>query len=465
MFYKGENMNQERIEKVLTNMLKTGGDFAEVFIEEKKSKMFDYVDSKLDSIKINSIKGVGLRLAKENDVYYASTNDFSDNNIDDIVTKLNKNIDSECQIKEVKLNKLKEYKKENKTHYTDQDIKDKMTEIDKLVRSKDKRITQVGISIQNIEQKVTIANQTGLYVSENRIRSIVYVKLFLKDGDKSCSHMYKYSKCKSLDGIDDIDFDKEIDEVLKEGLDKLYASPCLGKMMPVIIGPGFGGVIFHEACGHAMEATSVADGLSVLSNELNNKIASDKVTIIDDGTVEDEWGTNCIDDEGHPTQKNVLIENGVLKNFLIDELNNRKMKMKTTGSSRRESYRFAPTSRMNNTYLKGGTDSFEDMVKSIKLGLYAKNMGGGSVSTESGEFNFGCSVAYMIRDGKIAEPVKSACLIGNTKEILKQVEMVSPNTELSPGMCGSISGYVPVTVGQPYVKISSILVGGEESEG
>ena len=233
--------------------------------------------------------------------------------------------------------------------------------------------------------------------------------------------------------------------------------------MPVVIGPGFGGVIFHEACGHAMEATSVADGMSVLSHDLNKKVASDIVNIIDDGTLDKEWGSTKIDDEGCETKRNVLIKDGVLVGYLIDEINNRKMNMQVTGSGRRESYLFAPTSRMNNTYLLPGNDSFEDMIKSIKLGLYAKRLGGGQVSPVTGEFNFGCDLAYMIRDGKIAECVKSASLIGTTKEILQNVEMISDDLALGPGMCGSNSGSVPVNVGEPTIKVSSILVGGEQS--
>ena len=268
----------------------------------------------------------------------------------------------------------------------------------------------------------------------------------------------------SIDFLDLIDFDSVCKNLIKDGLDKLYAKPCIGGEMPVIIENGFGGVIFHEACGHAMEATSVAPGLSVLSNELNNQIANSKVSIVDDGTLPLEWGSTNIDDEGHETKSNMLIEDGVLKGFLIDELNNRKMNMKLTGSGRRESYRYAPTSRMNNTYLLPGTDTLKDMLKSIKLGLYAKSMGGGCVTPETGEFNFACNLAYMIRDGKIAECVKSASLIGTCKDILKNVEAVGDNLDLGQGYCGSISGSVPVNVGMPRIKVSKILVGGENEE-
>ena len=455
-------MNKEKIENILTALLATGGEFAEAFIEKKTTKVFDYIDNRLDSLEINNSSGIGLRLAKENDIYYGSTNDFSDDSINKIVSNLNKNINSNKILDKVTLQDLKEYKKDNITHYSNLDIKNKLQELNTIIRSKDEKITQVDLRVLNVEQNVTIANHTGLYACENRVRSRLFIIVNMQDGDLISSASYSKGLGTSLDFLDDINFAEVIDELIKEGNDKLYAKPCIGKVMPVVIGPGFGGVIFHEACGHAMEATSVADKLSVLSNDLDKTVASSKVTIIDDGTICDEWGSTQIDDEGMETQKNILIEDGVLKGFLIDELNNRKMHMQPTGSGRRESYMYAPTSRMNNTYLKPGNDSIEDMIKSIDLGLFAAKMGGGTVSTETGDFNFACDVAYMIRDGKLAEPVKSASLIGNTKEILKEVEMVSSNFKLGPGMCGSLSGWVPVNVGEPTIKVGHILVGGEE---
>ena len=234
--------------------------------------------------------------------------------------------------------------------------------------------------------------------------------------------------------------------------------------MPVVIAHGQGAVIFHEACGHAMEAQATAKNQSVLSGKIGQKIASDKVTIVDDGRLDGYWGSTNIDDEGNPTRENIVIENGILKKYFNDEINNRLLNMELTGSSRRENFRFAPVSRMNNTFLKPGTDKIEDMIKSIDFGLYAVELGGGSVDPETGNFNFACDTAYMIRDGKIAEPVKGATLIGNTTEILNNVEMVSDDFEYDSGNCGSSSGWVHVTMGQPTIKVSSILVGGDSND-
>ena len=457
-------MKKDRLESILEDMLSTGGDFAEIFMENKITTIFNYIDSNLDCYNVNFSNGLGLRLAKDSNVYYAATNDFNKKNINSIVDILKSNIKDKVIYTYVSLNRLKKYKNNHKTHYTNDDIKNLFNNLDKKIRSKDHRINQVNITLQNVKQDVTVARENGLFKNEERERTRLFIIISFKDEDKTCNISYSLGKTTSLDLLDEIKFDEIINELIKEGIDKLYASACPGGEMPVIIENGFGGVIFHEACGHAMEATSVADGLSVLSHDLNKKIASEKVSIIDDGTLFDEWGTTKIDDEGRETKRNVLIENGILKGYLIDEINNRKMKMKPTGSSRRESYIYAPTSRMNNTYLEKGTDTFEDMIKDIKLGLYAKKMGGGSVSPETGDFNFACDLAYMIRDGKLAECVKSASLIGNCKDILASVEKIGDNLSLGQGMCGSISGSVPVNVGMPRIKVSHILVGGEKSE-
>jgi TldD protein len=232
--------------------------------------------------------------------------------------------------------------------------------------------------------------------------------------------------------------------------------------MPVIIGPGFGAVIFHEACGHGLEATSVAPKLSIFTNLINRQVGTEKVTLIDDATLKGEWGSNIIDDEGAKTKKNILIENGVLKDFLIDRYSTILMNNKSNGCGRRESYEYAPTSRMSNTYLAPGTDSIEDMIKSIKHGIYCKKLSGGQVNTTTGDFNFGVDAAYEIIDGKLGERIKGVTLIGNGKDILNQVEMVGNDLNLGDGYCGSKSGMIPVTCGQPTIKVSKILVGGKE---
>ena len=243
-------------------------------------------------------------------------------------------------------------------------------------------------------------------------------------------------------------------------LTNLRADYCKAGQMTVAIENGFGGVIFHEACGHSLEATSVAIGASQMAGKLGQQIANPKVTAIDDGTIPSAWGSVNIDDEGNPTNRTVLIENGVLKNYMIDRLGSRRMGMPMTGNSRRESYAYEPTSRMTNTYIANGPDKNEDIIKSIEYGIYAASMGGGSVNPLTGAFNFSVSEGYMIRNGEICEPVRGASLIGKGSEILQDIDMVGQNMATGQGMCGSSSGSVPTDVGQPLIRVSKITVGG-----
>ena len=240
----------------------------------------------------------------------------------------------------------------------------------------------------------------------------------------------------------------------------LHAKNCPAGNMAVAIDNGFGGVIFHEACGHALEASAVAKGNSVFANKLGEQIASTKVTAIDDGTMPNAWGSLNIDDEGNKTQRNVLIENGILKGYMIDKLNGRRMNMAVTGSSRRQSYKFQPTSRMTNTYIAAGNDKADEIIKSIEDGLYAKKLGGGSVNPVTGEFNFSVQEGYLVKNGVIQEPVRGASLIGKGSEVLMDIDMVGDNFEVAQGMCGSSSGSIPTNVGQPMIRVKKMTVGG-----
>lgn len=459
-------MKKDYLEKLLNKLLSTGADFAEIYEETDHIKSYGYIDSKLDKISDNTTNGVGLRIANGNEIYYGFVSQDNLSDIDKLAKELTNNISSDTKFTDIKLDKLTSYDIDCKIKYQEYDenlIKKYMEDLDKTIRSKDERISQVSLNLLEREKNVTISNHTGLYKKETRYFTRFYVDVQFKDGDSSSNSKFNWASNKGLELLEK-DISKDIDVMVKYGIDKLYAKNCVGKEMPVILGPGFGAVIFHEACGHAMEAEATANNQSVLAGKIGEKIASDKVTIIDDGSIDGLWGTTKMDDEGVETQKNILIENGVLVNYLNDELNNRKLNMKLTGSSRRQNYKYPALSRMNNTYLKPGNDKIEDMIKSIDFGLYAVELGGGSVDPETGEFNFSCNTAYMIRNGKVAECVKGATLIGNTLDILNNIEMVSDNLEYGPGMCGATSGNVPVTIGQPTVKVSNILVGGNKDD-
>lgn len=241
---------------------------------------------------------------------------------------------------------------------------------------------------------------------------------------------------------------------------KLFADACPSGEMPVIIGNGFGGVIFHEACGHLLETTSVAKKASVFHDKMGEMIANSAVNAVDDGTLVNEWGSINIDDEGVETQRTQLIKEGQLTGFMVDKMGGLKTGYASTGSGRRESYKYAPTSRMRNTFIEPGNSSLDEMLAGVERGIYAKKMGGGSVQPGTGEFNFSVQEAYLIENGKITKPLKSATLISTGPKVLKEISMVGSDFELAAGMCGSVSGSVPTTVGQATLKVDNILVGG-----
>jgi TldD protein len=235
-------------------------------------------------------------------------------------------------------------------------------------------------------------------------------------------------------------------------------------MMPVILGSGWPGVLLHEAIGHGLEGDFNRKGSSVFSNRIGEKVANEKCTIVDNGTIENRRGSLTIDDEGTPTQETVLIEKGILKQYMLDKLNGKLMGMPSTGNARRESYAHIPMPRMTNTYMLNGKDQFDDMVSSVEDGVYAKNFDGGQVDITSGRFVFSANEAYLIKDGKITTPIKGATLIGAGDEVLHQISMVGNDLNLDPGIgtCGKEGQSVPVGVGQPSLKVDMITVGGTQ---
>jgi TldD protein len=231
--------------------------------------------------------------------------------------------------------------------------------------------------------------------------------------------------------------------------------------MPVVIGNAFGGVIFHEALGHLLETTTVAKRSSVMSDKLGEQVASDCVTYVDDGTTAHGWGSSEFDDEGARTERTVLIDKGVLKTYMADRVGALKTGYRPTGSGRRQDYTFAPTSRMRNTFITPGDTPKEALFEGVEFGLYAKAMGGGQVRPGSGEYNFAVDEGYLVRHGRIEEPVRGAMLVGKGPDSIRKIVAVSKDLETAPGMCGSLSGSIPVEVGQPHLLISEIVVGGE----
>lgn len=459
-------MDKKLLEEIINQTLSTGADFSEVYYEDVNNKKYYYTNTKLDSITTSHSKGTGIRVIKDNNTVYGASNNLSEENLLKLAEKLASNFNDTKKVDPISLKEESKFKTP-KVSFDDVSIdtkKELFKKIEETATKYSELITRVEVALLENSKLITIANSLGKLVKFNSIHSRLFVTIYAEANGKIES---SYWNIGNFGGLELLNFDKyeeKTKETCQNAIEKLDAIAVKGGYYPVILGPAFGGVIFHEACGHGLEATSVADNKSVFCNKLKEKVASDKVTLIDDGTIDNVWGSIIYDDEGNTPQKNTLIENGILKSYLVDYNNSLKMNHKITGSGRRESYKYAPTSRMTNTYLKEGTSTLEEMIKSIDYGFYCKTMNGGSVECETGNFNFSVDDAFLIENGKITKRVKGASLIGTSIDILNNVEMVGKDLELGVGYCGSKSGTVPVTVGEPHIKVSKILIGGKEND-
>lgn len=454
------------IEEVLSKALCTGGDFSEIFLEDTVRNNISMVNGKVDSSVSGRDFGIGIRIFKGLNSVYAYTNDASRESLLETAYKAACAIGSINNDRCVDVNLTERICSNiHPILYVPSTVSNfkKVKEMKKAyAAAKDysSEIAQVTVNYGDVDQKVMIANSEGLLTNDRRIRTRAFIQAVASNGIENQMGGQSPGRKMGFEIFDDINIEELARKASKTAVTMLHAPVCPAGKMPVVIDNGFGGVIFHEACGHALEASSVAKGNSVFAGKLGEKIASDKVTAIDDGIMPNLWGSINIDDEGTLARRNVLIENGILKGYMIDKLNSRRMNMEITGSSRRESYKFAPTSRMTNTFIAPGDDEENAIIASVDNGLYAKQMGGGSVNPVTGEFNFAVVEGYLIKDGKIDTPVRGATLIGKGSDILFNIDMVGKNLEHGQGMCGSSSGSVPTNVGQPMLRVSEITVGG-----
>ena len=457
-------INQQILEEVLSVAMSTGGDFAEVYAENTKYNTIQLVDGKIDRISDNTISGVGIRVFLGEKTVYATTTDLTRNglvscaaNAAQIMGELKKNVSinlspvSVANNHSIKINPITADMK-----YRTDVLKSACF----AAKEYSDKISQVQGTLLGVDHAILVANSEGLLKEDKHVRTRIIVNSTASDNGENQSGSCAPGRGMGMELFDLFD-PKEVGiKASKQALVNLSAGYCPAGQMTVAIENGFGGVIFHEACGHSLEATQIGVGTSEMCGKLGQKIANEKVTAIDDGTMINGWGSGNIDDEGNPTQRNVLIENGILKNYMVDRLGSRRMGMPMTGNSRREGYSYEPTSRMTNTFIDNGPDKNEDIIASIEYGLYAKEMGGGSVNPLTGAFNFSVREGYIVRNGKICEPVRGASLIGTGSRILQDIDMVGQNLATGQGMCGSASGNVPTDVGQPLIRVKKITVGG-----
>ncbi|MBR0368565.1 MAG: TldD/PmbA family protein [Clostridia bacterium] len=445
--------------------LKTGGDFAEIYWEDQRSGAMGLVDGHVEAASTVRRHGAGIRVFKGLNSVYVHTNDTSASGLAAAARKAADAVSGDACVGDIHLTRSLQ---RNLHPILEMPMDVAGARKAKLLRDCDLaakavsgEITQVRANLTYGESDVLIANSEGLVTGDTRVYTRLYVAAVATKGGDSQSGREAPGAMMGYELFAGrVDPARTARTAAERAVAMLHAESCPAGVMPVVIDGGFGGVIFHEACGHSLEAAAVAFGNSEFAGKLGQRIASPRVTAVDDGTLPGEWGSLNIDDEGLPTTRLVLIENGILKNYMIDKLNARRMNMAPTGSGRRQDYTFAPTSRMRNTFIAAGDDDEAEIISSCPDGLYAKSMGGGSVNPVTGEFNFAVDEGYLIRGGRIDRPVRGASLIGRGGDILMKIDRVGKNLTLAQGMCGASSGSVPVNVGQPMIRVTDITVGG-----
>lgn len=459
-------LNPQIAQSVIDHALFQGADFCDLFVEKSQLQRLRLLNSVPHEISSGVDSGIGIRLIYGSKVLYGFTNSFDKEELMRITSILSAN-DIRKQVKDsVSLDFMKPDILHSAINTLNNDISfdekiNFLKQIDKVARSVNDKIIQVSCHNYQKRQSVEIFNSEGLHISDERnyIR-VSNEAIASQDGEEQTGNS-GFGALKGAEFYSELNTQQMGVEAADMAITKLSAIDCPAGKMPVVIDNGFGGVIFHEACGHGLETTAVAKKASVFHDKLGQMIASDCVNAVDDGTLVNEWGSSNIDDEGIPTQRTQLITNGKLTSFMVDRVGSLKTGYERTGSGRRAGYRYAPTSRMRNTFIDKGDSKLEDMISSIENGIYAKKMGGGSVSPGTGEFNFAVGEGYLIENGKITSPIKSATLIGTGEDVLKKISMVGDDLKHAPGMCGSASGPVPTNVGQPALKVDEILVGGK----
>ena len=459
-------LNSSVAQAVIDRGLFLGADFVDLFVENQKITEVELLSSKIEKINSGIDFGVGIRMVVGRRVLYGYTNHTAQEELLRVISLIAAQLDDKGEKRSTQFTKQNLADRHPVQHplsaSSNIDSKvDFLKRMDVSARAEHNHIQQFIGRVLQREQAVEIFNSDGLHAQDVRHYCRIAATAVAEDAGLQSSGYVAPGALQGWEFNTGHDAADLAQQAAKQALIKLHADDCPSGEMPVVIGNGFGGVIFHEACGHLLETTSVEKKASVFHDKMGEMIANPVVSAVDDGLLENAWGSINIDDEGMPTKRTQLIKDGKLTSFMVDRVGAMKTGFEATGSGRRQSYKFAPASRMRNTFIEAGDSNLDEMLASVEHGIYAKKMGGGSVQPGTGEFNFNVQEGYLIKNGKIAGPLKSATLISTGPKVLKEISMVGSDLELAAGMCGSVSGAVPTTVGQPALKVDKILVGGQ----
>ena len=460
--------DEASVQAVLRDTLANADD-GELFIEHAQAESLSFDNGRLKGGSFNTDQGFGLRAVSGEAVGYAHSGEMS-------LSALKRAADAAGAVTRGHSGTYAEapqgtnrklYGADNPIGSPSFEEKVKLlTEIDAYLRAKDPKVRQVTASVAASWQMVNILRADGHKVTDVRPMTRINVSVVVGEGDRQESGSYGIGGRTGFDAfLTEESWRYGADEALRQALVNLEAVEAPAGTMDVVLSSGWPGVMLHEAVGHGLEGDFNRKKTSAFAGLLGEQVASKGVTVVDDGTIDDRRGSITVDDEGTPSAYNVLIEDGKLVGYMQDRQNARLMGMKATGNGRRQGYAYRPMPRMTNTYMLSGDRTPEEIIASVKRGIYAVSFGGGQVDITSGKFVFGCTEAYMIEDGKVTAPVKGAMLIGNGPDAMKRVSMIGNDTKLDTGIgnCGKAGQWVPVGVGQPHLRMDQITVGGTKT--
>ena len=469
VFFENNNISKLDAEKIISKAV-SGAEDGELYMQSSENESFSFDDGKLKLANSNKNLGFGLRSLSGEAVGYAHASEISKvsleraaNTVKDVRSKDQNNLD-------VSPNKTNRSFYESYNPISEIEFKEKikiLQNIDEYARSLNNKVEQVSVSLASSWEAIRILRADGQMLDDIRPLVRLGVNIAVKEKNKMETGSYGSGGRHGYNILlEEKNWKYHVDEALRQALIMLEAKPAPAGEMTVVLGPGWPGILLHEAIGHGLEGDFNRKKTSVFSHLMGEKVASEGVTVVDDGTINSKRGSLSIDDEGTPTEKTVLIENGKLVGYMQDRLNARLMGTKSTGNGRRQSYAHQPMPRMRNTIMVSGNKEHAEILESVKNGIYAKSFAGGQVDITNGKFVFSANEAYKIENGKITSPVKGATLIGSGFEVLKKVSMIGNDMELDPGIgtCGKNGQGVPVGVGQPTLKIDGLTVGGTETK-
>ncbi|MGH8991165.1 MAG: TldD/PmbA family protein [Acidimicrobiia bacterium] len=453
------------LQRVLSAALRTGGEFAEVFVEDRRNAGARLDDGRIEEFTAGRERGAGIRVVSGTSTGFAHTADLTEAGLTEaaqaaaaaarraegqttVVTLAPRPVSPAYEV----LIAPEGVEKARKAEL--------LRRADDAARSEGGAIRQVSAAYADGRRRILVANSDGLLATDDQVRTRFMVSA-VASGDSGLQTGYEGpGHTVGFELFDDVDPEEVARTAARRALRMLDARPAPSGKLPVVLRQGAGGVLFHEACGHGLEADLVNRNASVFRGRVGDQVASPLVTLVDDGTFAKGWGAFAIDDEGHPARSNTLIEDGVLTDYMWDLLRARQEGRAQSGNGRRETYQSLPMVRMTNTYLLAGSEDPDGIVARTPYGLYCAALGGGSVNTATGDFVFGVTEAYLIEDGRITEPVRAANLIGNGPEVLLAIDAVGNDFDSWAGTCGKDGQGVPVSAGQPTVRVREMTVGG-----